>query len=165
MTGTRKRDSSWVITVTGSDEDDERMNRSRCDATTSALLGARSRMAWCMVGTPEYQVGCTSASQEKNLSALNPGVQHTSPPAESGASNAAINPWMWKSGMITRPRSLSVNARDSRTFAADAHTFFCASGTILGRDVVPDVWSTKATSSGVAALGARRSALGSRLSA
>ena len=33
---------------------------------------------------------------------------------------------------------------------ADAQMFLCASGTILGRDVVPDVCSTSAMSSGVA---------------
>src|SRR5687767_10455616 len=103
-----------------------------------------------MVGTPVYHVGFTSASHPKNLSALNPVVQKTSPPADRGASKAAIRPWMWNSGMITRARSSSLRASDSLTLYADAHTLRCDSGTILGRDVVPDVWRTRAISSGEA---------------
>ena len=53
--------------------------------------------------------------------------------------------------MMTSPRSFAVSARDFRTFSADAAMFLCASGTIFGRDVVPDVCSTSAMSSGVAA--------------
>ena len=74
--------------------DDERMNRRRFAATTSAFFDARLSIAWCMVGTAVYHVGRVSAIHEKNLRALNPGVQHTSPPAESGASSEAISPWM-----------------------------------------------------------------------
>src|SRR5262245_35120548 len=103
-----------------------------------------------MVGTPLYQVGFTSSTHAKNFSALNPGEQHTSPPAEIGADSAAINPWMWKSGMITSPRSFDVSESVLRILAADAAMFLCASGTIFGRDVVPDVCNTSAMSSGVA---------------
>src|SRR5205823_14942992 len=137
MTGTPKSDSSWVITVTGSDDDDERMKRNRCDLIASALFGARNRIAWCIVGTPEYHVGFTSVSHEKNLSALNPGVQHTSPPADSGASSAAIRPPMWKSGMMTMPRSSAVGESVPRLISADGQTSVSASGTIFGRAVVP----------------------------
>ena len=52
--------------------------------------------------------------------------------------------------MITRLRSASVSANEPATFLADAQTLRCASGTIFGRDVVPDVWSTSAMSSAVA---------------
>src|ERR1051325_11778587 len=92
ITGTPNVFSSCSITVTGSEDDDERMKRRRCDLSASALLAARRRIAWCIVGTPEYQVGCTSVIHEKNLRALKPGVQHTSPPAESGAVSAAVSP-------------------------------------------------------------------------
>ncbi len=51
-----------------------------------------------MVGTAVYQVGFDS-SIAKNFSALNPGVQNTEPPRDSGASSPAISPWMWNSGM------------------------------------------------------------------
>src|SRR5215831_4926864 len=80
-----------------------------------------------MVGTAVYQVGWTSLIHEKNLSALKPVEQHTWHPAESGANVAAMRPWMWKSGMMFTLRSVS--------------------GTILGREVVPEVWSTRAMSS------------------
>ncbi len=90
ITGAPNTRSSSAITVGGSGDDDERMNRSRCDRTTSALCGARSRIAWCIVGTPVYHVGRTSPIQAKNLSALNPLEHDTSPPAESGARRAAI---------------------------------------------------------------------------
>ena len=130
------------------------MNRSRLAATISAFFGARSRMAWCIVGTAVYQVGLASPSHAKNLSALNPGVQHTVPPALSGASNAAMRPWMWNSGITQSPTSPLVSERVRRMLCADAHTLRCASGTILGRDVVPDVCSTRAMSSGDAMRGA-----------
>ncbi len=47
-----------------------------------------------MVGTPVYHVGRASSIHEKNFSALKPGEQSTSPPAESGARSAAMRPWM-----------------------------------------------------------------------
>src|SRR5215510_1689743 len=65
-TGTANVVSSWVMTVGGSADDDERMNRRRWSRSTSAFPGARSRMAWCIVGTPVYHVGRTSAIHEKN---------------------------------------------------------------------------------------------------
>src|SRR5213078_1090567 len=104
-----------------------------------------------MVGTPVYHVGFTSSIHPKNFKALKPGEQHTSPPAESGAESAAMRPWIWKSGMITRPRSFGVSASVLRMFEADAAMFLCARGTIFGRDVVPDVCNTSAMSSGDAA--------------
>src|SRR5438309_9967918 len=55
--------------------------------------------------------------------------------------------------MMTSPRSDALSDSDSRTLRAEAHTFFCASGTILGRRVVPDVCSTRAMSCGDAVLG------------
>src|SRR5262245_23243260 len=103
MTGTPNSVSSSVITVGGSADEEERTKRNRFAETTSAFLGARVIIAWCMVGTAVYQVGRASASQEKNFSALKPGEQHTAPPAEMGASKAAMRPWMWKSGMMQRP--------------------------------------------------------------
>src|SRR5260221_123955 len=135
MTGTRNIDSSSAITVGGNAEELERMKRSRFAATMSGFLPARARIAWCIVGTAVYQVGCTSDNHPKNLSALNPGEHHTAPPTESGASSAAIRPWMWNSGITHRPRSCAVSASDATMLRAEAHTFACASGTILERDV------------------------------
>src|SRR5271166_2721875 len=54
-----------------------------------------------MVGTAVYQVGFDSSIAAKNFSALNPGVQNTEPPRDSGASSPAISPWMWNSGMMS----------------------------------------------------------------
>src|SRR5512138_2761191 len=127
------------MTIGGSADDDERMKRRRLAATASAFFDARERIAWCIVGTAVYHVGFTSAIHPKNLSALKPGVQQTSLPAERGASSEAIRPWMWNSGMIDRLRSSGVRASVVRTLRADAQTLRCESGTILGRDVVPDV--------------------------
>src|ERR1041385_3360570 len=147
-TGTPNTRSNSAITGGGSADDDERMNRSRWFLSASGLLAARRRIAWCIVGTPVYHVGRTSVNHEKNLSALKPGEQQTSPPAESGAESAAISPCIWKRGMMTSPRSSAVNASVFLMLAADAAMFLCASGTILGRDVVPDVCSTSAMESG-----------------
>src|SRR5262245_21815921 len=146
MTGTPNNVSSSAITVGGNADDDERMKRNRLAETTSTFLEARVRIAWCMVGTAVYQVGRASAIQEKNFSALNPGEQHTAPPAESGASKAAMRPWMWNSGMMQRPWSRPLRASVSRTLRAEVQTFCCDSGTIFGLDVVPEVCSTSAMS-------------------
>src|SRR5689334_4528416 len=100
-----------------------------------------------MVGTAEYQFACESSSQEKNLSALNPGGQKTLAPARIEEVKAPISPWIWNSGMITRQRSAGVSARQVEMLRAEASRFFCASGTILGREVVPEVCSTRAPSS------------------
>ena len=45
-----------------------------------------------MVGTAVYQVGLASSISAKNFSALNPGVQNTLPPRDSGAERPAISP-------------------------------------------------------------------------
>ncbi len=100
-----------------------------------------------MVGTAVYQVGLQSSIQPKNFSALKPGVQKIWPPRDSGARMPAINPWMWKSGMMLRPRSLSVNSRLVAIFPAEAQTLRWLSGTIFGREVVPDVCKMSAMSS------------------
>src|SRR5262249_32418475 len=99
-----------------------------------------------MVGTAVYQVGLASSSHWKNFSALKPGVQTTDAPADNEDVTAAISPWMWNSGMMLRHRSAGVSDRVSRMFFADAAMLAPASGTIFGRDVVPDVWRTSAMS-------------------
>ena len=99
-----------------------------------------------MVGTAVYQVGLASSIQEKNFRALKPGVQNTSEPAEIGAKTPAIRPWMWNRGMMFRPTSAAVNCRVLRILEAEANRLPTDSGTILGREVVPEVCSTMPTS-------------------
>ena len=103
-----------------------------------------------MVGTAVYQVGRASLIHPKNFRALKPGVQQTCPPAESGARMPAMSPWIWNSGMMLTPRSCAVKASAVRMLRAEAQTFRCERGTILGREVVPEVWSTRAMSPGSA---------------
>ncbi len=91
-----------------------------------------------------------SSIQPKNFNASKPGVQNTEAPAEIGANMAAIKPWMWNSGMMLRPRSCGVKCSVSRMWRAEAQTLRWLSGTIFGREVVPEVCSTSATSSGCA---------------
>ena len=55
---------------------------------------------------------------------------------------------MWNSGMMFRPQSAAVNFSVARMFCAEAARLRCDSGTILGREVVPEVCSTIDTSSG-----------------
>ena len=64
---------------------------------------------------------------------------------------AAIRPWMWNSGMTLRQRSAGVSASVVRICRAEAARLRCSSGTILGREVVPEVCSTSASSSSFAA--------------
>ena len=99
-----------------------------------------------MVGTAVYQVGLVSSSQAKKRSALKPGVHDTDAPAPSDDSVAAISPWMWNSGMMLRQRSAGVSASAAPMWRAEAARFAVDKGTIFGRAVVPDVWSTRAIS-------------------
>ena len=147
MTGASKVASSSPITGAGREEEEERSSRSRRRATISRLRGLRARIAWCMVGTAVIQVGAVPSSQAKKRSALKPGVQITVPPASSEASTPAISPWMWKSGMMLRQRSPGPSESQPEMLRAEAQRFAPVSGTILGRDVVPEVWSTSAASS------------------
>src|SRR6266852_2119025 len=142
--------SSSSITLGASEAEDERISRNRALRSSSACREARERIAWCMVGTAVYQVGRTSSSQWKKRRALNGGEHHTWAPAESEDSTAAIRPWMWNSGMMFRQTSSEVSCSAVRMFRADAITLRCKSGTIFGREVDPEVCSTRATSSGPA---------------
>ena len=103
-----------------------------------------------MVGTAVYQVGLLSSIHANARSALNPGAHHTDPPAATEDSTAAIKPWIWKSGIMFRQRSCGVSANVAPILLADAVTFSWESGTIFGRDVVPEVCSTSAISAGAA---------------
>ena len=141
------------MTDGGSEDDDERISRSSVLARISALRPARVRMSWCIVGTAVYQEGCASCSQPKTCIALKPGEHQVQPPAPTLARTPAIRPWMWKSGMMLRQRSSGVSESVSRMWAAEAHTLRCRRGTILGREVVPEVCRTRATSSASAAPG------------
>ena len=49
---------------------------------------------------------------------------------------------MWNSGMMFRPRSAGVNCSVVRMLRAEAARLPTLSGTILGREVVPEVCST-----------------------
>src|SRR6185295_15280571 len=103
-----------------------------------------------MVGTAVYQVGFASSIQAKNFRALKPGAANTVPPADSGANNPAISPWMWKSGMMLRFTSEAVSAKVFAMLPAETVRFAWLKGTILGREVVPDVCSTNAASPSLA---------------
>ncbi len=92
-----------------------------------------------MVGTAVYQVGLASSISAKNLSALNPGVQNTEPPRESGAERPAIRPWMWNRGMTLSALSFSESSSAAAMLPAEVQMLAWWSGTIFGREVVPDV--------------------------
>ena len=55
---------------------------------------------------------------------------------------------MWNSGMTFSERSAAVRCSDSAMPAAEHPRLRWRSGTIFGREVVPEVCSTSATSSG-----------------
>ena len=92
-----------------------------------------------MVGTAVYQVGLTSWNQANTFSALKPGEQKTLAPAYNVLSTAAIRPWMWNSGMMLRQRSAGVTWVVAAMWRAEAVTLIWLSGTIFGREVVPEV--------------------------
>ena len=92
MTGDLNVFSNSFKTWGGNDAEEERMNRSAERFTIPSFLPALARMAWCMVGTAVYQLGCASSSQAKNFNALNPGVQKMLAPAQMLERIAAIRP-------------------------------------------------------------------------
>src|SRR3546814_21143956 len=104
MTGQSKVFSNSAMTCGGSDDEDERMKRSRVPATISALRPARARIAWCMVGTAVYQDGFTSSNQRNAFSPSKTGEQCTDAPARIDHVTAAIRPWMRTTGLMFRKR-------------------------------------------------------------
>ncbi len=58
-------------------------------------------------------------------------------------------PWMWNSGITLSERSDAVSSSDAAMLRADRARLRWRNGTILGRDVVPDVCSTSTWSSAV----------------
>src|SRR5580704_3140820 len=101
-----------------------------------------------MVGTAEYQVGAKSRSQPKKRLTSQPGVQTTPPPAASDVITVAIRPWPWNSGSTFRQRSASLSLSAATALKAEVQILACVSGTIFGRDVVPDVNNNSAVTPG-----------------
>ena len=58
-------------------------------------------------------------------------------------------PWMWKSGMTVKERSAALSRNDAAMLRAERARLRWRRGTIFGRDVVPDVCSTRASSSSI----------------
>src|SRR5580658_6888485 len=101
-----------------------------------------------MVGTAEYQVGANSRSQPKKRLTSQPGVQTTAPPAASDVITVAMRPWPWNSGSTFRQRSASLSCSAATALQAEVQILACVSGTIFGRDVVPDVNKNSAMAPG-----------------
>src|SRR6056297_4087787 len=101
-----------------------------------------------MVGTAVYHVGRASFMLLKKFSALNPVEHQIDAPADSEAATAASSPWMWNNGITFMQRSSDTSVSESAICCAEAVTLDCSNGTILGRDVVPEVCRISATSSG-----------------
>src|ERR1700744_3798504 len=103
-----------------------------------------------MVGTAVYQVGLASSISAKNLSVLKPPVQNTAPPRESGADRPAISPWIWNNGITLSARSWAESSSEAAMLRAEVQMLAWRSGTIFGREVVPEVCKMRATSYGSA---------------
>src|SRR5437660_8287425 len=150
MTGAPKRSSSSAITWGGSGAEDDLMNRSRARDAASGSAAAAARTAWWIVGTAVYQVAAKSCSHPRKRRPSKPEVQITLPLTVTLAARAATSPWMWNSGITLRQRSAADKLSVAATLLADAHRLAWVSGTCFGRDVVPLVCRTRATSSGAA---------------
>ena len=97
-----------------------------------------------------YQLGADASNQLNTFKALKEGQQNTEPPAATEDNTAAINPWMWNSGIIFIHLSEFESDKVAPMCFAEEVILTCDSGTIFGRDVVPEVCNTKAMSSGSA---------------
>ena len=87
-------------------------------------------------------------SQPKKLLTSHPGVQTTLAPAASEVSTLAMRPCPWNRGITFKHRSVSFSTSAAHELRADVQMLACVSGTIFGRDVVPDVRNSSATSAG-----------------
>src|SRR5262249_26568985 len=97
-------------------------------------------------GIALYQVGRNSLSQPKKAAASKPGVQTTLEPADNAARTPVISPSPWNRGNTLSKRSRGSRARGAPTLRATRQTLACVSGTILGREVVPEVTRMNASS-------------------
>ena len=89
---------------------------------------------------------CSFTTGQK-FSGLKRGGATTVPPVCSVDSVEATSPCTWKSGMTHSETSSAVRSYVAATLRSDVVRFRCFSGTRFGRDVVPLVCSTSATSS------------------
>ncbi len=71
MTGALNAASSSFISWGGREDEEERMKRSGFRSTTAWCSAHLPRIAWCMVGTAENQVGWKLSIHSKNLAHLN----------------------------------------------------------------------------------------------
>ena len=115
--------------------------------TSGLVLRARVSSAWCIVGTAENQVTLCSFTTGQKFSGLKRGGATTVPPVCSVDSVEATSPCTWKSGMTHSETSSGVRSYVAATLRSDVVRLRCFSGTRFGRDVVPLVCSTSATSS------------------
>jgi hypothetical protein len=65
MTGQSNAASNVRMTFGARDAEAERINLRPARFVRSGLRPARARIAWCMVGTPLYQVALASSSQAR----------------------------------------------------------------------------------------------------
>lgn len=146
----------------GNDADAERTSRNRPGGPDR--WPAQAATPWWMVGTAVYQVGCSSSSQDSSCWGSPGAAQDTLAPAVSEASTPATSPWMWNSGITAKQQSARVNPRVRAVDCAEAIRLRWLNGTSLGRDVVPEVASSSATSGVIIAARGRGSPTRARAS-
>lgn len=101
-----------------------------------------------MVGTAVYQFAWYVVKSSQNSVAENFGGTITDPPEPSGARKPANSPWTWKRGMTRYVLSFLLSLYVASTFCIVLVRLAWVSGTAFGLPVVPEVCSTRATSSG-----------------
>src|SRR5262249_51470163 len=130
----------------GSVEEAERMSRNEMRRALFLWRAAADNTARWIAGTAVYQVGRNSLSQPKKASASKSGGQITLDPAANAATSPEMSPCTWNSGSTLSNRSRGQSAKVVPTLCAERHTAAWVSGTIFGRDEVPEVNRIKASS-------------------
>mmetsp|Transcript_12755 Transcript_12755/g.39645 ORF Transcript_12755/g.39645 Transcript_12755/m.39645 type:complete len:215 (+) Transcript_12755:626-1270(+) len=125
----------------------------RRSASPPSPDAARDSRIWWMVGTAVNHVTFAPPSTRSRQKVEaekrpSPAGRSTSARASRGASRPASRPCTWKSGITRYVASDSLRVYVSTMLVIDATRFACASGTCLGRPVVPLVCSTSAVACG-----------------
>ena len=119
ITGQLNASFKSLNTAGGNEAEEDLINLKFKFFAASLFLFALNKIAWCIVGTPEYQVIFSNLAKSRNFNALKPLEAHTDAPTFIDVAKTAISPWIWNNGIIFKQWSLSVRLKLFEIFSED----------------------------------------------